>query len=108
MELVQESFKQQEDFSQLKIEHATLSKQVMKLQKENTKLKAEVNKFDYVIYLCYITSDCNFSTEMEMKFLEILIKSYKRNYLNRFINYLAYLSFDDDEGTGDIVVVMVW
>jgi hypothetical protein len=45
---------------------------------------------------------------MEMKFLEILIKSYKRNYLNRFINYLAYLSFDDDEGTGDIVVVMVW
>ena len=87
-----------------------MSNQVLILQKEIVTLKHEVNKFDYVINLCYITSNCNFSTEMEMKFLEILIKSYKRNYLNRFINYLAYLSFDDDEHTctGDIVVVMVW
>ena len=63
----------------MKTENAKLYEQVLKLQKENARLEEEVNKFDYVINLCYITSDCNFSTEMEMEFLEILIKSYKRN-----------------------------
>ena len=38
----------------MKIENARLFEQVMKLQKENARLEAEVNKFDYVINLCYI------------------------------------------------------
>lgn len=55
-ELVQKSFKQQEDFSQLKTENAKLYEQVLKLQKENARLEEEnanLKSHEMVIYKEY-------------------------------------------------------